>query len=77
MLEFGRNLWSARSVQGTDETPPVAADDFPEFAEPPQQKPDLAAEEEKKRAAEEAVSSAQESADQVIARLRRQREQGE
>jgi hypothetical protein len=62
-------------VSGTDETPPVAEDDFPEFAAPPQQKPDLSAEAEKERADEQKSTGAQESADEVIARLRREREE--
>jgi len=66
-------------VTGTDETLPVADDDFPEFASPPQQKPDLtaASEAEKRRLEESARASAQENVDQVIARLKRRREERE
>lgn len=64
-------------MSGTDETPPVAADDFPEFAAPPQQKPDLAAQEEKERAAEEAGADAQQDVDALIARLRAKRADSE
>jgi len=62
---------------GTDETPPVAADDFPEFAAPPQQKPNLAVEAEKARAAEDSGADAQKAVDAVIARLRHKRADGE
>lgn len=64
-------------MSGTDETPPVAADDFPEFASPPKQKPNLAAEAEKARAAEAEGADAQRSVDEVIARLRQKRADGE
>ncbi len=64
-------------MDGTDETPPVAEDDFPEFAAPPQQKPNLAAEADKERAAEDDAADAQKAVDDVIARLRRQRADGE
>lgn len=64
-------------MDGTDETPPVAEDDFPEFAAPPKQKPNLAAEAEKERAAEDDAADAQKAVDDVIARLRSKRADGE
>lgn len=63
-------------MSGTDETPPVAEDDFPEFAAPPQQKPNLAAGAEKARAAEDEGTDAQKAVDEVIARLRQKRTDG-
>jgi hypothetical protein len=64
-------------MNGDDPTPPVADDDFPEFAEPPRHKPDLAQEAERASAEEDAAASAQGQVDDVIARLRRRREEGD
>ena len=58
----------------SDPTPPVADDDFPEFAEPPRHVPPHARE---PRATEpEAADGAQSEVDDVIARLRRERAEG-
>jgi hypothetical protein len=51
---------------------PVAADDFPEFAEPPQQRPAPEADEPE---GEEQSDGQQAEVDAVIARLRRERAQ--
>lgn len=51
---------------------PVAQDDFPEFAAPPQQRP--AHTDEPTRDPE--VDARQEGVDEVLERLRRQREEG-
>lgn len=59
---------------GEDTTPPVADDDFPEFAEPPRHKPPAEAMQERP---DESDPDAQGQVDDVIARLRREREQGE
>jgi len=61
-------------MSDNDPRPPVAADDFPEFAEPPRQKPGPEAFEPP---APETDDEAQSHVDDVIARLRREREQGE
>lgn len=54
------------------ETPPTAADDFPEFAEPPRHRPhaELAAQ---RKPPPEPVNEMQEKADALIARLKRER----
>lgn len=57
--------------------PPVAADDFPEFAEPPKHKPPATHPARQKADAEEGASEAQAAADDVIARLRRERADGQ
>jgi len=59
-----------------DPTPPVADDDFPEFAEPPRHKPPPERETREQRAAEQAADTAQDQVDDVIARLRRERAEG-
>jgi len=56
--------------------PPVAADDFPEFAEPPQHKPRADHPARQKAEPEPAGNEAQAAADDVIARLRRERAEG-
>ena len=58
-----------------DPTPPVADDDFPEFAEPPKQKPGPEA--LRPPAPEPDADGAQEHVDEVIARLRRERAERE
>lgn len=60
-------------MSDNDPTPPVADDDFPEFAEPPRHRPAHADEPER----EEPSGGAQGSVDEVLERLRRRREQGE
>jgi hypothetical protein len=55
-----------------DPIPPVAEDDFPEFAEPPQQRPAHTSEPERDPEAD----ARQEGVDEVLERLRRQREEG-
>ena len=54
------------------DTPPPAADDFPEFAEPPRHRPhaELAAE---RKSPPEPANEMQEKADELIARLKRER----
>lgn len=61
-------------MSSDDPTPPVADDDFPEFAEPPRHRPP--AEPEPPEVEPEAVDldDAQEQVDDLIARLRRERE---
>jgi hypothetical protein len=54
-------------------TPPVAEDDFPEFAAPPRHRPAHVDEPERGRP----TGDAQDDVDEVLERLRRQREQGE
>jgi len=56
------------------DTPPVAADDFPEFAEPPRHRPPAEAE-PSERDDDRPADSAQGQVDDVIARLRREREE--
>lgn len=53
---------------------PVAADDFPEFAEPPQHKPRIP--HQVQETVEETVDNLQAEVDDVIARLRRERAEG-
>jgi hypothetical protein len=60
-----------RSAEGEDATPPVAQDDFAEFAEPPRHRPPAEALQE--RPSEPEADSAQSEVDDVIARLRRER----
>ena len=60
-------------MNSDDPTPPVAEDDFPEFAEPPRHRPPEAAPEDKPQPA---GNGAQEQVDDVIARLRRERGEG-
>ena len=55
----------------TDNDPPVAADDFPEFAEPPQYKPGPGHHARQEPEPEPESNEAQAAADDVIARLRR------
>ena len=62
-------------MTGDDSAPPVSDDDFPEFAEPPRHKPP-ASELEEPSADERPADSAQDEVDDVIARLRRAREEG-
>ena len=56
-----------------DLVPPVAEDDFPEFAEPPRHKPPADA---LRESPGEAEDNAQGEVDDVIARLRRERAEG-
>lgn len=60
-------------MSNQDQTPPMADDDFPEFAAPPQQRPAHASEPDQDPKAD----AAQQGVDEVLERLRRQREQGE
>jgi len=64
-------------MTSSDLPPPVADDDFPEFAEPPRHRPDLSHEAQEPSPAEDAVDSGQDQVDDVIARLRRERDEGE
>lgn len=57
----------------TDNDPPVADDDFPEFAEPPQHKPGPGHHARQKPEPEPDSNEAQAAADDLIARLRRER----
>jgi hypothetical protein len=57
-----------------DVTPPVADDDFAEFAAPPQQRPGPA--KAAKPAEARPPESEQDSVDDVLARLRRERAEG-
>ena len=57
------------------DTPPPAADDFPEFAEPPRHRPHAELAAQRKRAPEPATDQ-QEKADELIARLKRERAEG-
>ncbi len=57
-----------------DPDPPVAEDDFPEFAEPPRHKPGPAGDHDDRAA--ESVDNEQGQVDDVIARLRRERAEG-
>jgi hypothetical protein len=57
-------------------TPPVADDDFPEFAEPPRHRPPVEPESQDEREADLEANEAQEQVDDVIARLRRERSEG-
>lgn len=59
-----------------DNDPPVAADDFPEFAQPPQHKPAPTHHALQKPEDEQPSNEAQSAADDVIARLRRERAEG-
>lgn len=61
-------------MSGFDQTPPVADDDFPEFAEPPRHRPDLSQAEPDPE--DEVDDEAQAEVDDVIARLRRERDEG-
>ena len=63
-------------MTSSDPPPPVADDDFPEFAEPPRHRPDLSREGAEGSPAEDAVDSEQGQVDDVIARLRRERDEG-
>ena len=62
-------------MTGTDPTPPVSDDDFPEFAEPPRHKPPVT-EADERDADERPDGNVQGEVDDVIARLRGQREDG-
>ena len=57
-----------------DPNPPVAADDFPEFAEPPRHVPKNKAEPKKPDA--DSDDGQQAEVDDVIARMRRERAEG-
>lgn len=62
-----------------DPIPPVATDDFPEFAEPPQQVPAEARDPERREAEQARPKSEagfQKDVDSVIERLRRERAEG-
>jgi hypothetical protein len=59
-----------------DNDPPVADDDFPEFSEPPRHKPAATHPARQKPDAEPEDSEAQATADDLIARLRRERAEG-
>jgi len=59
-----------------DNDPPPAADDFPEFAEPPRHKPAPDHPLRTGHDAEPEESAAQAKADEVIARLREKRAEG-
>jgi hypothetical protein len=64
-------------MSNNDSDPPVAADDFPEFSEPPRLRPDPshdAAPDTAEPASAE--DTAQGQVDDVLARLRREREEG-
>lgn len=61
-------------MTGNEPTPPVSDDDFPEFAEPPRHKPP-ASELEEPADDERPADSAQGEVDDVLARLRREREE--
>jgi hypothetical protein len=61
-------------MTGTDPTPPVSDDDFPEFAAPPRHKPPVT-ESEKRDVDERPDGNVQGEVDDVIERLRRRREQ--
>lgn len=56
----------------SDDDPPVAADDFPEFGEPPQQVPRHARAPQRPSSGEPA-DGRQEAVDAIIARLRREK----
>jgi hypothetical protein len=60
----------------SDNDPPVAADDFPEFAEPPRHKPGPEHPARAGQDAEAQENEAQAEADAVIARLRQKRGEG-
>lgn len=68
MLEGGH----AMTQQGPED--PVAQDDFPEFAAPPQQRPAHDSAPESERATK--GDDPQGGVDEVLERLRREREQG-
>ncbi|MFL6109058.1 MAG: hypothetical protein ACJ716_06520 [Marmoricola sp.] len=59
-----------------EDDPPVADDDFPEFAGPPQHKPGPGHHARQKPEPEPESSDAQAAADDLIARLRRERAEG-
>jgi hypothetical protein len=59
-----------RSMTENSPTPPVAQDDFPEFAEPPQQRPAHHDESERDASAD----ARQAGVDEVLERLRRERD---
>jgi len=60
----------------SDSDPPVADDDFPEFSEPPRHKPPAAHPARQKPEPEPEDNGAQAAADDLIARLRRERAEG-
>ena len=60
-----------------DNDPPVAADDFPEFAEPPRHKPAPSHHALQEPEPEQTSNEAQAAADDVIARLRQKRAEGQ
>ena len=62
-------------MPGNEPTPPVSDDDFPEFAEPPRHKPPMT--DREPPADERPDGSAQDEVDDVIARIKRQREAGD
>lgn len=59
-------------MTSNEHDPPLADDDFPEFADAPLQKPRKVT----KAKAEEPVESGQSSVDDVIARIKRERAAG-
>jgi hypothetical protein len=62
-------------MSDNDPTPPVADDDFPEFADPPQHRPRHVGEPQTESST--TGDGVQGDVDEVLERLRRQREQGE
>jgi len=68
---------SLESMTGSDENPPVADDDFPEFAEPPRHRPDPSHPSQRPDTEDEVDAQAQAEVDDVIARLRRERARGQ
>ncbi|MFL6025192.1 MAG: hypothetical protein ACJ72O_17760 [Marmoricola sp.] len=60
----------------TAKEPPFTADDFPEFSEPPRHKPAPTHHSLQKPEPEPEDNEAQAAADDVIARLRRERAEG-
>jgi hypothetical protein len=68
--------WGQSTVLDNDPIPPVAADDFPEFAEPPQHVPKSRFEPAKPSDEEEKDDGRQVEVDSLIDRLRRERAEG-
>jgi len=67
---------SLESMTGSDQDPPVADDDFPEFAEPPRHRPDPSHPSQRPDTEDDVDEQAQAEVDDVIARLRRDRDEG-
>ena len=65
-------IWKGDSMTQHDPDDPVAQDDFPEFAAPPQQRPAHTSEPEP----EPKGDGRQEGVDEVLERLRRERGEG-